>query len=263
MRAAVAVTVPALLLAGCWSGPTLTWTVPVPVLVLALPQGPPGHPLQDAACRRAVFAAVDRVAVAASLDPSTSTWQPAFSLSPPGLDSYDADYRQFPDGQGRGEVASAREDLAACGHPDGFTMTLGFGSGVAGLGSPAEVDGLLTALTASLARVGIDGVVVEHPTKNESNPPDASQPDAVLVVLQAQAPGVNAFFDPLVHQGIAGDLGVAALDPLLAQGSVTDPGIDPGIERERGRMIDRLILSTLRYLPLATKPGPDEPLPVQ
>ena len=88
--------------------------------------------------------------------------------------------------------------------------------------------------------------------------------DALLLAVRAQEPGVIGFFGPLVRDGAAGELGLAAIEPLLAQGPAGDLGMagdagiagDPGMEREHGRMIDRMLLSTLRYLPLVAQQVP-------
>jgi hypothetical protein len=234
----------AVLLTGCWSTPQPSAEAPGALLVIAIPVDTPSAPLQDLACRRAVFAAIDRTGIAMTLDQAGGGWEPAYALSPPGLASYDPDYRQFPDGGGRGDLPAAQADLEACGVPAGFEMTLGAGPGVES--AVADVPDLIAE---SLARVGIrvqpvgDGV-------GDPLPADAS-----LLVIGAQEPGVTAFFEPLARAGISGDLGLPAIETLLAQDLLDDPGM----ERERGRMIDRMILSTLRYLPIAaqSRPGSD------
>lgn len=207
-------------------------------MLLAIPVDSPSAPLRDPACRRAVFEAVDRQAIAGQFAADGAEWIPAFSLSPPGLASYDSDYRQLPDGQGRGDLEAARADLVSCGHADGFTMRLDARPG-------AEAS--LAPVQESLARVGI-----------EARTAGSEPADALLLAVRAQEPGVIGFFGPLVRDGAAGELGLAAIEPLLAQGPAGDLGPvgDPGMEREHGRMIDRMLLSTLRYLPLVAQQVP-------
>ncbi|MFM8351140.1 MAG: hypothetical protein ACKN9D_08715, partial [Actinomycetales bacterium] len=101
--------------------------------------------------------------------------------------------------------------------------------------------GSIEALQAGLERVGI-----------AMQPAGDGPADAGLLVVQAPEPGVVAFFDPLARDGPAGDLGLAAVQALLE----SDLGGDPGLEREQGRMIDRMLLSTLRYLPLIAEQAP-------
>ena len=201
-------------------------------MVLAIREAAPSAPLEDPACRRAVFAAIDRLSLAEDHASDGPDWIPAYALSPPGLASYDADYRQFPDGQGRGDLAQARSDLTACGWPAGFGMRIAVLPG-----AEASVE----ALQSGLERVGIT-----------VQPAGEGPADAVLLVVQAREPGVVAFFDPLARKGPAGDLGLTAVQTLLD----SDLGGDPGMEREQGRMIDRMLLSTLRYLPLIAERAP-------
>lgn len=219
------------LLTGCWTGPPPSTAVPGAMLLLAIPVDSPSVPLRDPACRRALFEAVDRQAIAGQFAEG-GEWIPAFSLSPPGLASNDSDYRQLPDGRGRGDLDAARSDLVSCGHAEGFAMRLDARPGAAAS---------LAVVQESLARVGIEA----RDAGNESA-------DALLLVVRAKEPGVLGFFGPLVREGAAGDLGLAVLEPLLTE----DLAGDPGMEREQGRMIDRILLSTLRYLPLVAQQMP-------
>lgn len=212
------------------------------MLLLALPgRGDTTGPLADDDCRLAVFAAMDRRAVArAASAGSPGSWAPASSLSSSALVSFDPDYRQYPDGEGAGDVAAARASLRSCGEPDGFTMQV-----AAPPGTAAVVD----ALRSGLARAGITVVPVAADA-NPSADPDADS-GAVLVVYRPSQPSVPAYFEPLVADVATPG---SELDLLLR----TDTAGDTGMEREQGRMLDRLLLTTLRYIPLAAQLSPSQ-----
>lgn len=211
------------------------------VLMLAFPETDQASaPLADDGCRLAVFTALDRgsMARAASAE-GPGAWEPAFSLSSSGLASFDPDYRQYPDGEGAGDLEAARAALRACGQPDGFAMRVDVPPGRAAV---------LDALQSGLARVGITvtPAAADDPPDGVPDGVSDAQADAALVDYRPVQPGVPAYFGPLVADVAAPG---TAMDQLLK----ADTSGEAGLEREQGRMLDRMLLSTLRYVPLAVQ----------
>lgn len=184
--------------------------------------------LADPTCRHSIFSAIDRLAVATALAGTpaaeASGYEPAYSMSPPGIASFDPAYRHLPVGDGRGDVAAARQALADCGHPDGLTV---------GLASPTGYAPVADALRASLARAGI---TVEDA--------DSGSADLTLRTYQPNGPGVAGFWRPLAKAA-----GLPAVDLLLASPEASSD--DQGMQGELGRMIDRLVLESGHFIPLA------------
>lgn len=188
----------------------------------------PNTALADTACRHGIFSAIDRPAVAAALAASPaaagSTYQPAFSMSPPSISSFDPSYRHLPVGDGRGDVEAAQRALADCGHARGLTVRLAF--------APQD------AAVAEVIRVSLDraGVTVE--------PSGAERADLTLRTYRPDRPGVVGFWQPLAHA-----VKLPAVDLLLASPEATSD--DVGMQADLGRMIDRLVLESGHFIPLA------------
>lgn len=184
--------------------------------------------LADSHCRYAVFSAIDRVAIAEALKATggtaSSSFEPAFSLSPPGIASFDPSYRHLPVGDGRGDVQAAQRDLAVCGHPLGLAIRLSFAPGDAGV---AE------AIRASLERAR---VVVE--------PAGTGTADLTLRTYRPTRPGVVGFWQPLARAAQ-----LPAVNLLLASPEASSQ--DRGMQGDLGRMIDRLVLESGQFIPLA------------
>lgn len=226
----------ALCLVGC-GHPIQPQTGSGAVLMLAFPETDQASaPLADADCRLAVFTALDRRSFArAASGEGPGAWEPAFTLSSSALASFDPDYRQYPDGEGGGDLEAARAALRACGQPDGFVMRIDVPPGRAAM---------LDALQAGLARVGI--TVASAGAQDQPFGASDAEADAVLMDYRPLGPGVPAYFGPLVDEvAVPG----SAMDQLLK----ADTFGDAGLAREQGRMLDRMLLSTLRYAPLAVQ----------
>ncbi|MEU4535842.1 ABC transporter substrate-binding protein [Streptosporangium sp. NPDC023825] len=103
-------------------------------------------PFDNVACRRAVFAAADREALRDAYGRGLRAGTIATGLLPPTISGHrPLNLYQT----GKGDVAAARGQLAACGRPGGFAATIVFRAG-----QPAERKAA-EALKAALGRVGI------------------------------------------------------------------------------------------------------------
>lgn len=111
--------------------------------------------------------------------------------------------------------------------------------------APPGTAAVVDTLRSGLARAGITVV----PVAADANP--SADPDAVLVVYRPAQPSVPAYFEPLVADVATPG---SELDLLLR----ADTAGDTGMEREQGRMLDRLLLTTLRYIPLAAQLSPSQ-----
>lgn len=212
---------------------------------LALPARA-GTPWAQDACRRAVFSAIDRAdAVRALGGPAVAV--PMTTLSPPTIASFEPSYEPFPVGEGRtGDVEAARSALAECGHANPALTLAHSGADAALAGSVA----------ASLAEAGIAvrllGIRADAYDALTSAPGrvDTAGIDAILVVRAPEVPGVGGFWLPLA-QGPSNlaRLAMPSLDALLASDALRSPDAD--VQAELGRLADRLVLDTARYVPIA------------
>lgn len=208
------------------------------VVHLAVP-GHPGTVWESADCRRALFSAVDRTAVVEALGGSAAA-RTATTMSAPTIASYEPSYEPFPIGaDAQGDQDSARALLADCGSSP--TLRLSYEQS-----SSAVAD----AVRTSLAQVGVQVSARERAPGSASS--NGAQIDAFLVVSSPVLPGVRGYWAPLVTSGSPANLGAVALpsvDALLAAEQLGSP--DPDAQAEIGRLIDRLVLDTARYIPLA------------
>lgn len=115
-------------------------------------------PLDNVHCRRAILYAYDRTGYQTAYggplaggDISTQALVPPI----PGYQKFDL-YPAGPDNTG--DLEKARQELAECGHPDGFDITIAFRSDRPKEQATAE------SLQQSLARVGINATLLGHPT---------------------------------------------------------------------------------------------------
>ncbi|MFI6507912.1 ABC transporter substrate-binding protein [Streptosporangium sp. NPDC050855] len=103
-------------------------------------------PFDNVSCRRAVFAAADRVSLRDAFGTGLRSGRIATGLLAPGVSGYrPLNLYQT----GGGDLESARGHLAACGRPGGFTARIGYRTDR--LGEPEAAD----RLRRSLERVGI------------------------------------------------------------------------------------------------------------
>ncbi|HEX2361661.1 MAG TPA: ABC transporter substrate-binding protein [Jiangellaceae bacterium] len=106
-------------------------------------------PLDNIDCRKAIFYAINKKALLAA-NGGDSQGTIANSMTPIGVPGYEPDYDPYPTGpDGTGDLAKARESLAACGHPDGFDVNMTY---IAGSVTDEQN---FAAVQESLGRVGI------------------------------------------------------------------------------------------------------------
>jgi peptide/nickel transport system substrate-binding protein len=111
------------------------------------PQVPP---FGDVHCRRAVHCAADRIALLGARGGSVVGGDLATGLLPPHLLGGSG---PLPGGDGRGDLAAARAELAAAGLPDGFDTVIATQRG--------KFRAVADALADSIGRVGIRARVLE------------------------------------------------------------------------------------------------------
>ncbi|GAA4949672.1 ABC transporter substrate-binding protein [Nonomuraea thailandensis] len=109
---------------------------------------PDTKPLDNVDCRKAVMWAADRVANQTAFGGPVAGGDIATNVMPPpivGQEKFDL----YASPENKGDVAKAKEALAACGQPNGFTTNMSFRSD-----RPRE-KALAEAMQQALARVGI------------------------------------------------------------------------------------------------------------
>ncbi len=121
-------------------------------------------------------------------------------------------------------MEAAQRALADCGHPQGLTVRLAFAPG--------------DAVVAEVIRVSLyrAGVTVE--------PAGAGRADLTLRTYRPDRPGIVGFWQPLAQAAK-----LAAVDLLLASPEASSD--DVGMQGDLGRMIDRLVLESGHFIPLA------------
>jgi peptide/nickel transport system substrate-binding protein len=216
------------------------------IRLLALPTSV--APMDNAHCRAAVAAVVDRSAVQEALGGANTAVRTS-RLWPRSLTGGPDDPDPKPD------LAAARESLAACGVPDGFSTVLAVAD------SSTSVD-VAEALADDLAEVGIEAEVrpLDPATYYAS---DVGQPDAVtaasyglvLATSTADFPTSASFLVPLVDGRsirAVGNKNYARLaDPgvnALVDAARAAP--DPATAAEAWQQVAVAAVDTAAYVPL-------------
>jgi peptide/nickel transport system substrate-binding protein len=228
------------------------------VTMLAIP--PRVGPLAGEKCRQAVYSAVNRTALRQVLGASAGEAEigaaQATTLSAPTIASFDANYQPFSPGDGSGDLVAATSALEACGQAQGFVMTLGFPDSATGLAAFAVIK-------ESLARVRI--IVLGKPIKAVEYQVTVLSPetiaslglDAIYLNYSATVPGVAGYWRPLAGSVVPGtpyrqniaQLDLPTVNALLASQEISSS--DPKMQADVGRIIDRLVLDSGAYIPLA------------
>ena len=225
------------------------------IAFLALP-GRPDTPWAVPECRQALSSAIDRVAVAdAFAATSIAGAQPATTLSPPTIASFETGYQPFPVGDGTGDVAVARTGLDACGAGPHPHLRLTWPRTEAGAGMAAAIIGSLARVNVAVIGLPVDATdyvsFVQSPSRLE-----AAGVDAALVQHTPLRPGVSGFWAPLVSGDLAGrepTTNTAGIDLPTVDALLVAPEIDGDQTQQAdvGRMLDRLVLETGQLIPLA------------
>ena len=100
-------------------------------------------------CRQAIFYATNKAALVQAFG-GTTAGTPAGSMTPPTIAGYSATANMYSTGaDSTGDLTKAKEALAKCGKPDGFSTNLGYNT-------PSQTGPkVFAAEQAALARVGI------------------------------------------------------------------------------------------------------------
>ena len=208
-------------------------------------------PVNDVACRRAVFSAVNRNEIVSTTGGSLVR-MPAITVSPPNYPSYSGGYEPYPIGEGDGDIAAAKVQLAKCGNPDGFELAIAY---------PTSMSAVFNSLRLSLRRAGITVIGIPFADASFSSDVlgspgaiDAAGAGAVLFSYKSPIPSVHSFLAPLVspvtemqNTNIA-QLELRNIDLLVNSAELGSN--DLAIQADVGRAIDRLILDTASYIPL-------------
>jgi len=132
-----------------FSDPTLKAHTDNPVdgalsYIVVFPQNIP-----NADCRKALFYGINKVTYLTAFG-GTNNGEIAHNLTPAGLPGYDNTIDMYANGaDSSGDVAKAKEELAACGQPDGFDTNLAFVNQGTGPQRAA-------AIKEALARIGVN-----------------------------------------------------------------------------------------------------------
>jgi len=114
-------------------------------------------PFDNAACRRAVQYAIDKVSVQTGLGGPVGGGAIASTILPPSVAGYEK-FDLYESAGNTGDQAKAKEQLAECGKPEGFSTVLSARSD-----RPKEV-AAAEAIQQSLAKVGIKVEIKTYPS---------------------------------------------------------------------------------------------------
>jgi peptide/nickel transport system substrate-binding protein len=105
--------------------------------------------IPNADCRKAIFYAWDKAGYIRAYGGAVAG-VPAGGMAPPGISGYSADFNPYPSGaDNTGDVAKAKQELAACGKPNGFSTKMAYGTPGSHAAAAFAVE------QAALAKVGI------------------------------------------------------------------------------------------------------------
>jgi peptide/nickel transport system substrate-binding protein len=115
-------------------------------------------PLNNVACRRAVEYAADKVTMQDAYGGPVAGGTIASTAMPPNVVGYQSFDMYDALSQPNGDVTQAKQELATCGQPNGFTTSIAYRAD-----RPKEV-AAATALQAALATVGIKATLKGYPS---------------------------------------------------------------------------------------------------
>jgi peptide/nickel transport system substrate-binding protein len=137
-------------------------------------------PFDNIECRKAVEYAADKTGYQTAYGGPLSGGDVASTIMPPNIPGYQK-YDLYPSPDGKGDVAKAKEALAACGQPNGFATNISYRAERPKEKATAE------SLQQSLARVGIKLTLKPYPqgdyfSQYAGNPPYVKANKLGLVV---------------------------------------------------------------------------------
>ncbi|ONH23264.1 hypothetical protein BL253_33450 [Pseudofrankia asymbiotica] len=218
-------------------------------------------PLDNVHCRKALAWAIDRQAqVTARGGPERAVAAP--TLVPPPL-RYHSTFDLYPSADGRGDVAQAKRELAACGRPDGFPVKIvifddsrshsqadALRKSLAGIGVDVEISALgsddYDALVFSPSRMRAQGVGMALLGYNAGWPTPAgiftNLTDGRRITATDNR-NIAELGDPAVNTAMDGAFLADMSDSALA----ADPS---GTAATRWATVERMVLDTAAYIPV-------------
>jgi peptide/nickel transport system substrate-binding protein len=113
-------------------------------------------PLDNVDCRKAVIYAMDPTTVQTARGGPLAAGDLAGNMLPLNIQGSDASYDPYGLRQGKPQIAMAKQELAACGHPNGFDLKIAVRNN-----RPTEVASA-TALQAAFKQVGINATIDQY-----------------------------------------------------------------------------------------------------
>ncbi|KNB51038.1 ABC transporter substrate-binding protein [Streptomyces caatingaensis] len=110
-------------------------------------------PFDNVHCRRAVIYGADHTSLQTARGGPEAGGDIGTGMLPPAVQGFEKGYDPYGIAQGKADPAKAKEELKACGKPDGFTTTIAVRNN-----KPQEV-ATAESLQASLKKIGIDAQV--------------------------------------------------------------------------------------------------------
>ncbi|WP_217920183.1 ABC transporter substrate-binding protein [Actinomadura sp. BRA 177] len=219
-------------------------------------------PLDNVHCRIAVQYATDKVAAQTAYGGPLAGGDVATTVIPPTVDGY-TKFDLYPQKQAEGGTGlddatlnKAKEELKACGQPDGFSTKISARSD-----RPKEV-AMAQAIQQSLAKVGIKVDIVQWPAGDYFNKyvgvPDYVHKHNVGMMIMAWAadwPTGYGFLAQIVHGDAikpAGGTNLAELDDPAINKGLDDAiaNTDKAARTKAYGEIDKLVMGTAAEVPL-------------
>ncbi|WP_190022047.1 ABC transporter substrate-binding protein [Streptomyces hiroshimensis] len=113
-------------------------------------------PFDNEHCRKAVIYGADHTSLQTARGGPQAGGDIGISMLPPAVKGFDAKYDPYSVQQGKPDVAKAKEELKACGKPDGFKTTIAVRNNKMQEVASAE------SLQASLKAIGIDAQIDKY-----------------------------------------------------------------------------------------------------
>lgn len=213
-------------------------------------------PFDNVHCRRAVQYATDKAGMRNGYGGDVSGGDLASTVLPPTVIGHQL-YDRYPNGADRsGDVDKARQELALCGKPDGFSTTIVHRSNRPKERQAAE------ALQASLARIGIRTEIKDYPpseffTSYGGRPQFVREHNLGLILMGfgPDWPSGYGFLQPIVDGRAikeSGNLNLAELnDPAVNQLIDTASStLDRDIRTKLWHEVDRAVMETAVMVPV-------------
>ncbi len=212
-------------------------------------------PFDNVHCRRAVQYAVDKTAVQTARGGPDAGGDIAGGMLPPGIPGHDPALDPFQSRAGKPQPAKAKEELAACGRPDGFSTV------IAATASP-KAGKTAEAIQASLAAVGIEARIEASDPSLYARQVVGSPSNVrskgyglILSAWSADFPTGHGFFPTLVDGRLIlpngnnnyAELSDAAVNDLIDRARATT---DPAAGAKLWSQVDAAVMDTAAMLPL-------------